>query len=24
LEVVRRLDHTGDLVLEDRQEIRHE
>jgi hypothetical protein len=24
LEVVRRLDHTGDLMLEDREEIRHE
>ena len=24
LEIVRRLDHTGDLVLEDREEILHE
>ena len=24
LEVVRRLDHTGDLMLEDREEVRHE
>ena len=24
LEVVRRLDHTGDLILEDREEVRHE